>query len=271
MKKFVRYTDTHLNFAWSWERRRFAAMLVDERPDGILLTGDISDGRLLVAHLNELAANLACPIYFVLGNHDFWHKGFEQTYAEVQKMTAKTPNLIWLTLSPVISLTEDVALVGTEGWYDGLAANPRYLDLTWDWLNIKELRHLTRLARLDYYRELSRLEAVRMEDKLRAAVVGHKEIVVMTHIPPWAEAAPVKTPILSHFKVFRDCWTAYDVSVHMGQSIERVAKEFPEKKFRVLAGHTHVQTWVQVAPNIEVHVNRAKYLGKPGDAEHLIL
>lgn len=246
-------------------------MLVDERPDGVFLTGDISDGKSIVAHLKMLSERLACPIYFVLGNHDFWHKSFEQTYQDIRKLTGSIPNLIWLTESPTISLTENVALVGTEGWYDGLAANPRYLDITWDWLYIKELRNLTRLDRLDYYRKLSTQEADRMEAKLRRAASDFNEIIVMTHIPPWVEAAPVMTPILSRFKIFRDCSMSYDVSVLMGQAIDRVARDFPKTKFRVLAGHTHVQICVQIAPNVEVRVNRAKYLGRPGDAEHIIL
>lgn len=130
--KYLWYTDTHLDKVAPWTLARFISHIVNEKPKGVFLTGDISTGPLLCSHLKMMAKFIKCPIYFVLGNHDYHFIGFEKQHENIRKACKEYINLIWLTESDVINLHHEVALIGAEGWYDAQLGNPKYLKYTLD-------------------------------------------------------------------------------------------------------------------------------------------
>jgi len=77
-------TDIHLGFCDDKERRDFYRTLVETRFDVLLLTGDIGgeshlggspeplDHTETVRQLKEMEESVRRPIYFVLGNHDYY-------------------------------------------------------------------------------------------------------------------------------------------------------------------------------------------------------
>ena len=111
-------TDPHLNHCSlpAWER------LLDQvescECDSVVITGDISEGEDVVFQLTRLADSIARPIYFVLGNHDFYHSSIQRTRTAVSMAAAKHPLLHYLRDEPVIELSSSVALVGEDGWGD---------------------------------------------------------------------------------------------------------------------------------------------------------
>ena len=68
-------TDIHLDFLADEQVRAFAGALVADRPDAVILSGDLSHAEQLEHHLRLLAGATSCPIYFVLGNHDYGGDG----------------------------------------------------------------------------------------------------------------------------------------------------------------------------------------------------
>src|SRR5688572_22159487 len=68
-------TDIHLNFLEDDARRDFAAAVAATGADGVVVTGDIAEAESLVPMLEELAEVVARPVWFVLGNHDFYGSG----------------------------------------------------------------------------------------------------------------------------------------------------------------------------------------------------
>ena len=74
MSKFGWATDIHLDFLGDDNKRliEFAEGLVRESPTGLFLTGDLSVTQKLVYHLSAIERVVQRPIYFVLGNHDFY-------------------------------------------------------------------------------------------------------------------------------------------------------------------------------------------------------
>jgi hypothetical protein len=59
------------------------------------------------------------PIYFVLGNHDFYHGSIAAVRQAVARQSAASRWLHWLPISGVVPLTATTALVGHDSWADG--------------------------------------------------------------------------------------------------------------------------------------------------------
>ena len=91
-----------------------------ERPEGILITGDISNAERLDEHLTALSA-LRCPIFFVLGNHDYWNGSFAGVTAIARSVCLKKTNLVFLDQSGLVQLGGGTVLIGGQGWGDGQA------------------------------------------------------------------------------------------------------------------------------------------------------
>ena len=65
-------TDVHLNFLEPPAIRRFLDALVADAPDAVVITGDLSEAPELEDHLAMIEAQIEVPVWFVLGNHDYY-------------------------------------------------------------------------------------------------------------------------------------------------------------------------------------------------------
>src|SRR5205814_6880233 len=103
--------------------------------------------------LRLLEWSCECPVYFVLGNHDFYRGSIGQVRARVAELARASPWLRWLPEAGVVPLTERACLVGHDGWGDGRLGNPVGSQVMLnDFLLIQEFAGLTRpelLARLN--------------------------------------------------------------------------------------------------------------------------
>lgn len=72
--KLAWLTDIHLNFLPDEEA--FCASVAATDADAFVITGDIGEAPNVVMYLNQLDNYLERPIYFVLGNHDFYRGDF---------------------------------------------------------------------------------------------------------------------------------------------------------------------------------------------------
>ncbi len=84
MKRFVWSSDVHLDRMDVGEREEFKEYLQELAPDGFILAGDIGEADSVAGFLEDFCRTLSCPIYFVLGNHDFWGSSFEQVRTEIR-------------------------------------------------------------------------------------------------------------------------------------------------------------------------------------------
>ena len=265
--KYLWFTDTHLNNVLPWTKALFIKNLIKERPKGIFLTGDISNGLTTTFNLKLLAKFVKCPIYFVLGNHDYYFSSIEETHNKIRKMCKQYPNLIWLTESDIVGLTNEVALIGTEGWYDASIGEPDYLRYTLDWRLIKDFKKTQFMSeRLDMFRQLADKSCSIISDKLNKALEqGYKTIYLLTHYPPWIEATRDAGTIMEKF------WLPYNVNFRLGRTIEDVMVNHKKRNVTVLSGHTHCDAWIHVSRNIECKVNKAKYYGNTRNEEHIFI
>src|SRR5689334_17025990 len=133
-------TDVHLNFLSAKGMDAFCGALLREEPDAVLITGDIAEAPSVEPLLSVVAAELGVPIYFVLGNHDYYRGSIPRVRAAVTELGKRSPRLSWLPAAGVVPLDREVALVGVDGWADGrigdYARSPVVLN---DYLLIAEL------------------------------------------------------------------------------------------------------------------------------------
>lgn len=267
MKRYVWFSDTHLNLsALPFMKRWFVTRLNKAMPDGLFITGDVSSGQWLEPDLRFLARHFDGPIYFVLGNHDYHHRHIASVHADVRRMCRDHANLHWLTDESLVKLTEDVALIGTEGWYDAQLGNPQLLRYTSDWYLTFDFRHLPDLqARITEWRRMAQTAADLIEERLICALQDHKTVYVMTHFPPWKEATRAEGTWLQKY------WLPYNTNVAMGAMIERVMAGRKKKRVVVLAGHTHTPCHIRVNNTIECMVARASYWGRVRAEETIVV
>ena len=71
-------TDIHLDFLSPGGVEAFLGRLRAEEPEAVLVGGDIGTASTFPTFLTTMAEWLERPIYFVLGNHDFYGGSIEE-------------------------------------------------------------------------------------------------------------------------------------------------------------------------------------------------
>ena len=116
-------TDPHLEFLTddASTRAQFLQELRQEPADAIQITGDITNAANLKTELERLA-QLDGPVYFILGNHDFYG-GTITGSSDIAKKVAKDyrERLIYLDDTWIVRLTNTATLTGVNGFADSLA------------------------------------------------------------------------------------------------------------------------------------------------------
>jgi len=132
-------TDIHLDHAGESARRRFCQS-VNEQADALVVTGDIVESRILGSALESLATLTERPVYFVLGNHDYYRGSVAGTRRQVGYVVDE--GLVYLSQAGVVGLSPNTALVGHDGWADGRLGDLDGSDVILnDFLLIDELKH----------------------------------------------------------------------------------------------------------------------------------
>lgn len=246
-------TDVHLNFMQMPDASRiFGQYLAREvQVDAVVISGDISEGPTLQGHLEGFAEGLGKPVYFVLGNHDFYHSSVRTSL----RTASRIPN--WLTTKGVVELTPEVALIGQDGWYDALLGEP-YSDFDLaDWQCIKEFRAQFRRHHREGVIKLSRdlsLASVRnLQPVLERAIEAYPLVILATHIPPFELSAFYQS------KVTEPKARPWYTSKLMGDLLLEVMSKNPNKRLLVLCGHTHSSASYRPLSNLHVLTGYAQY------------
>ncbi len=256
MSRIAWLTDLHLNFLRPAAVEAFWRSVADSPADVILIGGDIGDAPRLLDDLHLIKTTLARPVYFVLGNHDYYHGSITLMRELVTELAAHADHLIYLSIAPdPISLTPDTALVGHGGWGDG-----RLGDYANSWVMLNDhvlIGELTGLSKADLLDQLNRLgdeAAAHIADVLPRALAVHRRVIVLTHVPPfkgacWHEGQISDDNFLPHFT----CKAVGDTLVAI------MADQPADKELLVLCGHTHGSGDVQIQPNIRVITGGTEY------------
>ena len=255
-------TDIHLNFVEDSPRRHFLEE-VRESADAVVISGDVGESHNIARYLLEIEAVIQKPIYFVLGNHDFYRDSVAKTRQRITELAAEAKHLQYLTAMEVIELSPQTTIIGHDGWADGRFGDYQGTEeILNDHLLIAELAQWSKNYQLDKMglsktlTALADVAAQHFERVLGEAVVKYSKIIAVTHVPPFREAAWYQG------KISNDDFLPYFACKVVGDVFKRVMQANPQVDLLVLCGHTHGGGEVRILPNLQVLTGAAEY-GKP--------
>jgi len=256
--KLVWLTDIHLNFLKKAERNNFYSDINSTNFDAVLITGDIAEAPCLAKLLIEMAVQLKKPIYFVLGNHDYYRGQISQVRETMTTLTQENDYLYWLPAAGLQMLGKNIILLGQDGWADG-----RWGDYQNSRVVLNDSRMIPDLLQqqilgkfqlLEKMQQLADADAVSLQQDLAEAVARRpKNIIVLTHVPPFKEVCMHKG------KKSDDGWLPFYSSKIMGDVLMKVAEDNPAIEFLVLCGHTHSAARYQPLDNLVIRAGAAEY------------
>jgi len=232
--------------------------IIDSECEGVLISGDIAEATCLEAILKEMLDYIQKPIYFVLGNHDYYRGKINEVRSAMVALTKAHKNLFWLPASGIQKLTHDTFLVGQDGWADGRFGDYENSRVALnDSRMIADLFQAKILGRPELLRKMQALadeDAMSLQRDLDQAISeSPKKIVVLTHVPPFKEAC------LYQGKISGDDWLPYFSSKIIGDVLTKATQENPKIEFLVLCGHTHGKANYHWSDNLMVEVGSAEY------------
>jgi 3',5'-cyclic AMP phosphodiesterase CpdA len=250
-------TDIHLEFLTPPALTTFCISLASSSADAFLISGDISQARGPHTHLRILERTVERPVYFVLGNHDFYHGKIAEVRNQVREISGISSYLRWLPASGPVELAAGTGLLGHDGWADGRLGDYRRSPvLLNDYRLIDDFIGLDLLSRLALLNQLGDEAAEYLRGVLPEALARWKRLIVLTHVPPFAEAA-------WHLGRHSDeNWLPHFSCRAVGEVLLEAARLHPDREIRVLCGHTHSGGEVDILPNLRVTTGWARY-GEP--------
>ena len=265
MKRLTWVTDIHLNFLSRARVDAFCDRILQAQPDAVLVGGDIAEADDVEAYLRLLALRLQRPVYFVLGNHDFYHGSVRQVRMTASALTRESAYLRYLPDCGVVGLTETACLIGHDGWGDGrigdYAGSRVMLN---DYFLIRELAGLDRAARLRQLHALGDEAAAYLQSVLPEALAKFSEVWMLLHVPPFKEAC------WHEGKISDDEWLPHFTCRAVGEVLRDAMQQHPDRQMTVLCGHTHGAGEARILPNLLVKTGGAEY-GAPALQDELIV
>lgn len=251
-------TDIHLNFLGSERATEFLRHVGSALPDVVLVSGDIAEAHDLCRYLELMDDELQRPIYFVLGNHDFYHGSIPSVRSAVAELCRERSNLHYLTQSEFpIELTPQVALVGHDGWADGrLGDYEKSIVQMTDWHLISDFIGRGKLERWPLLHALADEGAAHLRRVLPAALEQHETAIVITHVPPTREACWHQGHLSD------DHWAPHFTCKAVGDALLDIARLYPHRRIDVYCGHTHGFGKCRPLRNLYIHTGGAEY-GEP--------
>lgn len=265
MKQLVWVTDIHLNFISMTEVEAFCHRITSADPDAVLVGGDIGEAPDVAAYLQIIADRLERPIYFVLGNHDFYFGSIARVRSEAAELMRRSEWLRYLPRCGVVELTESTCLIGHDAWGDGrigdYAGSRVMLN---DYRLIEELTGLDREARLRKLNALGDEAADYLRSLLPEALARFRNVLALLHVPPFREAC------WHEGRISDDDWLPHFTCKAVGDLLRDAMRAQPDRQMRVLCGHTHGAGRARILPNLDVKTGGAEY-GSPSLQELLIV
>lgn len=247
-------TDIHLNFLDARGVADFCGSIRGCDPDVVLVGGDIAEAGTVEGSLRTILGAVQKPVYFVLGNHDFYGSSIAAVRAAMARLCRSETRLLYLSQAGVVKLTPRTGLIGHDGWGDGRLGH-------YDASTVRVSDHLliedlTGLDRAELRRRLMRLgdeAADYLRTLLPAALEAYEQVVLLTHVPPFREACWYQG------RTTDDNWAPFFTCKAVGDVLRGAMRARPDRRLTVLCGHTHHAGRAQILPNLDIITGRAEY------------
>lgn len=251
LTKLCWISDLHLDQAGDFSRWSFLSQLSLSEAEGFVLTGDIAHSGQLEVRLRELAQAVAPrPMFFVLGNHDYYFSSMPKVTKIVASVCARERNLVHLGNGEIVLLGRSSALIGHQGWADGRSGwGDRTVVKSPDHEWIDDFRTVSNSARFGAMARLSDESAAYFRRLLPYCLRRFEAVLAATHVPPFLQAAihagsPCGPTHQPHF-----------CNLALGRALWNLATGF-SGRLKVLCGHTHSGASIDFA-GIEVRAAHA--------------
>lgn len=282
--KLAWLTDIHLNFLEQYQRIIFYEEIRDAEIDAVMITGDIGEATCTDYFLLEMQMIIRKPIYFVLGNHDFYNGSFVYTVrSKMEKLNKISHDLIYLTdkstqffklpTTATSAFTLKTVILGVDGWAD--ARNGNYKGTTIE-LNDSRYIHELSIARTSRcgmgmtdgdrdpvfmaMRFQADCDARNLDEKIKCAINKRTDetealqIIIATHVPPFEQLAFYRG------KVSGQDFLPFYTSKATGDVLLAAAKANPNVIFNVYCGHSHGEANTMILPNLGGECGQADYM-----------
>ena len=247
-------TDIHLDSVEESDIEDFFARIAALEADAILVGGDIAKAASFGPHLTTLAEMVQRPVYFVLGNHDYYRGAMAEVRTYAAQLSEESQWLRWLPSSGVTALSPSTGLIGHGSWADGrLGLGARSTTLLNDYVLIRDFIPLGLAARFRKLAELGDEAAAFFRTTLPGALDAFAHVILLTHVPPFGDAA------LHEGERCSDQWLPHFTCSAVGDVLVEVMDAHPDHRLTVLCGHTHTVGEVHIRPNLLVRTGGARY------------
>lgn len=260
MHRVVWLTDLHLNHCDDELVDRLFEDVINAEPDSIWMGGDFSESFQLSRYLRWIGHVFTCPVYFVLGNHDYYFSSIDRVRDEVIEICHEWENLHYLTHEKVIPLTEHSALIGHDGWSDGrLGDYEKSVVMMHDYHTISDLAGLNKEDRWSVLKARGDEAGDSIREKLQQGFMEFQHLYLLTHVPP------TRSSCWHNGELSDDQWAPHFTCKAVGDSIKDELRQNPDKRVTVYCGHTHGEGTSRPQPNWTIHTGKALY-GHPSIA-----
>lgn len=239
--------------------KEFCDNVNNTKSDALLITGDISEAPMVKSHLEMLEERIPeIPIYFVLGNHDYYHGSIKELRESMKNWSGKTGRLKWLNQSGIVRLTDKTALVGHDGWYDGGYGDWHRSRLVMaDYHIISEMRFQPPVILHKIMQELAKQCADHIIEHVGEAAKNYENVMFATHVPAFRNNSRAPDRSLSD-----SSWLPNMSSKQTGDALLATARSHPKTKFMCFSGHTHTGWEERYLPNLQEFTGWSNY-GSP--------
>ncbi len=253
--KLAWFTDLHLDLVDETQMEPLVRSA--QGAEVILSGGDLGQAETFAGHLVKLSSRFNRPVYFVLGNHDFYGSSFADTQQRAKDLSRYHSHLHWLPEQGVVQLTEETALIGRGLFGDGRLGNAERSKLVLaDHRLIEDLVSLDRDQLFKKLNELGDKAASWTREHLGAALKSARKVIVLSHVPPFDTSGKDRGRAAGGEALpFYTC-------AAVGEVLLELMEAHPDKELTVLCGHTHTAVERSPTKNITVITGGVRY-GEP--------
>jgi 3',5'-cyclic-AMP phosphodiesterase len=198
--------------------------------------------------LVELDEACGCPIYFVLGNHDFYFGSIDRVRRQVEQLTVDRRNLYYLSTRSWFPIGSRSACGGAR-WL-GRCEGRGLSSLVGHDERLQADSELAPYSKLDRWEKLQQLgdeAAAHVRRVLPLALKQREHVFLVTHVPPLRSACWYNGTISD------DEWAPHFTCKAVGDALLDVMRRHPEHQLTVLCGHTHSPGITRPLDNVVIH------------------
>lgn len=260
-------TDIHLDHVDDAESVVQNLCSLSRGCESIILTGDLSLSNTIIHHLSMFDQLSEKPVYFVLGNHDYYFSDIRTVRRRVVDACRSMSYVRYLASVPYMRLQNQVALVGHDGWYDAMNGNPGSDGILMnDWVRIHDFsaairssvggKTIDKSVIVQVSRAICVASANHIANGIKAAIRDkYDRIIVATHVPPFKESYNGN----KHYGLDSSVALPWYTSKIMGDMLWSAAKTYPHVHFTILSGHAHSHYDQDLLNNLNVRVGKSAY------------